>query len=177
MPDSGAPAQDGGANGDASSDASTALPLHCNAPMSSPDLCVENAQGHAGDVVSVDIYYVGTSSCSDAYEASGHLVADGSDFQLANPVQQVNCVSRDYYAAPAPGTIEIIWNAFGGGSIGSCPNDLVPGKLDTVQIEILPGTPPGDYPITWNNASLPAPTQACSAFGNGVSGFIRVLPV
>jgi hypothetical protein len=160
----------------------SALPpiaTHCtNASTSSTDLCIENAQGHAGDIVDVDVYFLGSTTCTDAYEANGHIVADAASFQLANPVQQVACISRSYYGAPAPGTIEIMWNAFGGGAIQGCPNNIVPGKLDTVKIQILPGTPPGDYPITWTDGGIAGTTQQCAMFGAGVgiAGTIRVLP-
>ena len=170
----------GGASSIASSgDAGPALATHCDtATSTSAALCVENAQGHAGDVVDVPIYFIGSTACTEAYEANGHLVADANSFALANPAQQVSCISRDYYGAPAPGTIEISWNAFGGGSVGGCPNDIVPGKLDTVQIEILPGTPPGDYPITWNDPGVAGTTAQCGVFGPsaGIAGTIRVLP-
>lgn len=176
--DGGAPASDGAAPAADAGSGST-IGTHCDTETTTTAaLCIENAEGHAGDIVDVPIYFLATAACSDAYEANGHLVADANDFDLANPVQQVACVSRDYYAAPAPGTIEIIWNAFGGGSVGGCPNDIAPGKLDTVKLEILPGTPPGDYPITWNDASVAGKTAVCSFLGgsNGIAGTIRVLP-
>lgn len=167
-------------------DANVTPPIakHCNGTVGTADLCLENAQGHAGEVVDVDVYFLGSNTCTDALEVNGRIVADGSHFALANPIQQVNCISRDFFGAPAPGTTEIMWNAFGGGAISACPNKLSPGKLDTVKIQILPGTPPGVYPITWNDAGIVAPSSApssCSLFASngqtvGIGGQIRVLP-
>ena len=161
------------------SDSGATIATHCDtATSASVGLCIENAEGHAGEVIDVPVYLLGSANCTDAMEASGHIVADANSFALANPVQQVDCVSRDYYAAPAAGTIEIMWNAFGAGSIGACPNDIVPGKLDTVKIEILPGTPPGDYALSWSDTTVAGNTMQCSAFGasGGLPGTLRVLP-
>lgn len=161
----------------ANPNAPPALVKHCNVSSSSMELCIENAQGHAGEVVDVDVFLLGSSACTEAFEASGRFSADASSFQLANPIQQVGCISRDFYGAPAPGTTEIMWNAFGGGAIQACPKNITPGKLDTVKIQILPGTAPGVYPITWTDSGVAAPATQCATFGtSGISGTIRVLP-
>ena len=175
----GAPDTTLGNPGPAVDAAAPAIATQCDKVTTSTTvLCVENVSGHAGDVVDVPIYLIGSTACPDALEANGHFVADANSFALANPVQQVNCISRDYYGAPAPGTIEITWNAFGASSITSCPNDVMPGKVDTVKIEILPGTQPGDYSLAWTNPGIVGATQQCGIFDSsaGISGTIRVLP-
>ncbi len=165
---------------DAGAPDANASPLvkHCNGTVATADLCLENAQGRPGDVVDVEVYLVGSNQCTEAFEASGHIVGDASHFELANPASQVDCVTRDLFSAPAPGTTEIMWNAFGGGAIGSCPKNLTPGKVDTVKIKILPNTPPGVYPIRWSDAGIAAPLSQCAVFGStvGIGGSIRVLP-
>ncbi len=181
-----AAANDAGPQGDgaiATVDVNAAPPLvkHCSGTVGTADVCLENAQGHAGEVVDIDVYFVGSNTCTDALEVNGRFVADGSHFALANPIQQVNCVSRDLFGAPAPGTTEIMWNAFGAGAITACPNKLTPGKLDTVKVQILPGTPPGVYPIRWSDVGIAGSTSQCSLFTQsgqsvGIGGQIRVLP-
>lgn len=174
------PAPSSSTTADAGADANVAPPLakHCNGTVATADLCLENAQGRAGDIVDVEVYLVGSNTCTEAFEASGHVVADASHFELANPASQVDCITRDLFGAPAPGTTEIMWNAFGGGSITSCPKNLTPGKVDVIKIKILPGTPPGVYPIRWNDAGIAAPASQCAVFGSsvGIGGSIRVLP-
>jgi hypothetical protein len=187
-PDAGAPssntnntnnnAADGGTSttsptSDAGTTTTTTASANCNVTVNSPMLCVEDVHGKAGDVIDLPIDYLGTTTCTSAFEASGHLVMPDF-FELTNPVQQVNCVSRDNYGAPAIGTTEIMWDHFGAGSISACPNELVPGRSDVVQIEILPGAPSGDYDVTWTNPSLPAAIPACVALNSGINGHIHV---
>jgi hypothetical protein len=151
----------------------TTLSANCNVTVNSPMLCAEDVHGKAGDIIDLPIDYLGTTTCTSAFEASGHLVMPDF-FQLTNPVQQVSCISRDNYGAPAIGTTEIMWDHFGAGSISACPNNLVPGRSDVVQIEILPGAPSGDYDVTWTNPSLPAAIPACVALNSGINGHIHV---
>jgi hypothetical protein len=169
------PATDAGAP-----DANVAPPLakHCGGTVATANLCLENAQGRAGDVVDVEVHLVGSTTCTEAFEANGHVVVDAAHFQLANPADQVDCITRELFSAPAPGTTEIMWSAFGGGSITSCPKNLTPGKVDVIKVKILPGTPPGVYPIRWSDAGIAAPASACAGFGSGVGidGTVRVLP-
>jgi hypothetical protein len=172
----GSPAVDGGTSvtADAGS-TTTTLSSNCsNLNLSSPTLCAENVSGHAGDIVNVPIDLIETTGCTDALEADGHLVLDANYFEMTNPAQQIDCISRDFFATPAPGTIEVMWDAFGPGQVAGCTKDLFPGRLDMVQIEILPGTPPGDYAVTWTLSDLAANPATCGMNGAGVNGTIHV---
>jgi hypothetical protein len=162
-------------------DANAIPPLvkHCNGTVAAADLCLENAQGHAGELVDVDVFFLGNgTTCTEALEISGHIVADASHFELANKVEQVDCITRDLSTAPAPGTTEIMWNHFGAGAISACPNKVPVGKTDTIKVKILPGTPPGIYPIKWTDAGIASPVSECAVFAPtaGIGGSIRVLP-
>ena len=73
-----------------------------------------------------------------------------------------------------------MWNAFGGGAIAACPNNVPVGKVDTIKLRVLPGTPPGDYTFGWDFPAVTAAANApaiCSATPTtGMSATIRVLP-
>lgn len=171
--DAGASTSDAGTTTTNDAGSGPTFAANCNVPVSGPELCVEDVHGKPGDVIDLPIDFLGTSACTEALEASGHLVM-ASWFELTNPVQQVDCISRDLYAAPAPDTIEVMWDAFGGGAISACPNDVKTGRLDVVKIEILPGTPSGDYTVTWSNPGLASSVAACATFGTGIDGHIHV---
>jgi hypothetical protein len=177
----GTPAVDGGTSvtADAGATTTTTPSANCSGiTLNGPNLCIENVSGHAGSIVSIPIDLLETTGCGDADEADGHLVLDSNFFQLANPAQQINCISRDLYAAPAPGTVEIMWDAFGPGQVAGCTTDLQPGRLDMVQVEILPGTPAGDYDVTWSTSDIAAASvsaaAACFMSGTGTNGKIHV---
>lgn len=167
-------------SGPAAPDSGTpVLAKHCTGHVNGATLCLENAQGRAGDVVDVDVFFIGNgTTCNEGLELSGHMIADGAHFELANEVEQVDCITRGLYTQPAPGTIEIMWNHFGANAISSCPNKVPVGKTDTIKVRILPGTAPGVYPITWSDAGIASTVNECAAFGAsaGIGGTIRVLP-
>lgn len=76
---------------------------HCNVSLVEPDVCIENAQGHVGDVVDVDIVLLGSALCDHAGEANGHIGYDLVHFSVANEVEQVGCRTRKV-GQIAPGT-------------------------------------------------------------------------
>ena len=130
--------------------------------------------GAAGTVIDLPIEFLGTAQCVDALEASGHLQMS-QNFLLVNPVEQIDCMTRELYAAPPPDQIEVMWDAFGAGSIGACPNDIKKGRLDTVKIEIMPGTPSGDYDVTWVNGFIATGASAgCDMVNPAINGHIHV---
>ena len=65
------------------------------------------------------------------------------------------------------------------GSLAGCAANVPLGKVDTVKVKIAPGTPPGEYDLTWNDAGFignaSAPPQ-CTTIGHGIGGKLRVLP-
>jgi len=168
---------------DASADAVAPTPgpkplaKHCTGTLPAPDVCVETAEGRVGDVVAVDIVLLGSTMCTEAGESSGRLALDLSRFELTNEVEMVACRTRRVSPSITPGQPpEILWNAFGGGSLGGCPNNLSLGKVDTLKLRVLPGTPPGDYAIGWRDAGFIGSDAACQQIGGGVAGVVRVLP-
>jgi len=163
-------------------DAGTTTPKiakHCNVSSAIPGVCLENVQGKAGDTVDVDVYLLGHATCAMANEADGHLMVDWTMFSLMNDEEIVNC--RTHHRAPdvngGPDVIQ--WDAFGDHVVAGC-NDIPIGKVDTVKIQIAPGTKPGDYDLKWEDSGFigqqGAPLQ-CSNVGNsGLNGVLRVLP-
>jgi hypothetical protein len=146
---------------------------NCNVTPASPELCVEDVSGHAGDLIYLPIDMIGTATCTQAGQTSGHLVLP-QYFELTNPVDDVDCVSRDTYATPVtPDTTEIMWDAFGGG-IAGCAAQIPAGRVDKVQVEILPGTPSGDYPVTWLEPAVASPVLGCGGIVTGIAGTIHV---
>ena len=167
---------DGGATStsDGGSTTTTTVSANCKVAVTSPDLCVDDVHGAAGSIIDLPIEFLGTAQCTDALEASGHLQMS-QYFMLANPVQQIDCVTRDLYAAPPPDQIEVMWDAFGGGSIGACPNHIQAGRLDTVKIEIMPGTPSGDYDVTWVGGFIATgAATGCDMVNPAINGHIHV---
>jgi hypothetical protein len=161
-------------------DATTDPPLvkHCNATVAEPDTCIENTQGHAGDVVDVDIVLVGNPTCGDAWEAGGRIVFDLAKLHVENEVEQVACRTR-HIGPDVNGVDNLRWNAFGGGSLAGCAANVPLGKADTIKLKIAAGTPPGEYPLTWQDAGFIANANApqqCSTLGHGIAGKLRVLP-
>ncbi|MGH7283683.1 MAG: hypothetical protein ACRELY_19325, partial [Polyangiaceae bacterium] len=63
---------------------------------------------------------------------------------------------------------------FGAGSIAACPNHVKAGRLDTLKVEILPGTPSGDYDVTWNGAGLANAAVGCDMVNPAINGHIHV---
>jgi hypothetical protein len=52
-------------------------------------------------------------------------------------------------------------------------------KPHTIKFRIAPGTPPGDYDLTWGNASFiksRVSPAMCTNVGLGMKGTLRVLP-
>lgn len=166
----------GGGNTSASDAGTTATTVtfsaNCNTAVSAPELCAEDVTGTAGEIITVPVDLLGTIACPTVQEAWGHLVFS-NNFLLANPVEQLDCITRDFDTVPVtPDTTEVIWDHLGGNS--SCPNQIVSGRVDMVQVEILPGTPAGDYPITWNNEGVASPITGCAGPANGIAGTIHV---
>lgn len=168
--DAGTTANDGGGGG------ATTIPVspNCNVAVTSPDLCVDDVHGAAGSIIDLPIEFLSTAACPDALEASGHLQMS-QYFMLANPEEQIDCMTRELYAAPPADEIEVMWDAFGANSIGACPNKIKSGHLDTVKIEILPGTPSGDYDVTWVNGFIATGAAVgCDMVNPAINGHIHV---
>lgn len=151
---------------------------HCNVSPATPDVCIENAQGRAGETVSVEIHLVGDAkACNAANEAGGHILFDPNLMSVENPGEQISCRTRR--VAPSiftPGATVIQWDAFGPGTLGGCTTDIPFGKVDVVEMRILPGTKPGDYELKFEDASYIGYTAPCTNIGGGIAGTLRVLP-
>ena len=141
-------------------------------------MCIENAQGRAGDVVDVDVVLLSNPTCGAAGEASGHVVFDVTKLHVENEIDRIDCRLR-LLGPDVDGKTDLAWQAFGGGSFPGCVADVPAGKVDTIEIEIAAGTPPGDYPLTWSNAGfighMNAPVD-CTTIGQEIAGTLRVLP-
>lgn len=154
------------------------MPLHCTGTLIEPDVCIENAQGHPGDVVDVDLVLLGSASCTMAGEANGHILFDTAHFTVDNQVEQVACRTRKV-GPGGSGSDDLMWDAFGDGSLGGCPSTLPLGKVDTVKVKIAAGTPAGDYKLVWQGAAFIGAMSgppACTTIGLGQGGTLRVLP-
>ncbi len=178
-----APAADGGSTpvadaGAPDANVDTPMAKHCNVTPIEPDVCIENGQGHPGDIVDIDIVLLGTANCSQAGEANGHIAFDLVHFTIENQLELIDCRTR-HVGPGISGPDDLQWNAFGDGSAAGCPNALPVGKVDTVKVKIAPGTPPGDYTLAWHDAGFIAArggSPACTSIGLGVGGVLRVLP-
>lgn len=163
-------------------DAGTTKPAdiakHCNVSSQTGDVCIENAEGHAGETIDVDVVLVGGLSCSLANEADGHIALDLVAFSVENQEEIVSCRTR-VVGPDMNGTgTDLRWNAFGDHVVPGC-QDMPIGKVDTIKIKIAAGTKPGDYDLTWSSAdfvgALSGPST-CTSTGVGIAGKIRVLP-
>jgi hypothetical protein len=156
------------------------MPLQCptsSSWSSTALLCLETAEGKAGDVVELDVNLVPSTTCGAATDLYGVLEFDKTYFELANVEDQVNCTSRHQIADfNNPSHDVITWQKFGNGSIAGCNGEIATGKVDTVKIRIKPGTPPGDYSIKWQLSEQIASTMACGAIDSDINSEVRVLP-
>lgn len=173
------PALEAGAGSamEASADAGSSVPMiakHCVGPLVDPDLCIENVQGHAGETVHLDVYFLGTTAIDQAEEMGGHIFIDPSQVSVDNPADVMGCRTRRMSPAISnPSATVITWNAFGNNVVPGCASMLAAGKIDTIELHIVPGTPPGDYKLDWEDVGI---VTTGNLFGKGMSGTLRVLP-
>ncbi|MBX3187831.1 MAG: hypothetical protein KF819_12480 [Labilithrix sp.] len=150
---------------------------HCTGTFPEPKACIERVEGRAGDVVQVDLVLLGSSGCTAAGEVGGRIDLDLGRFELTNEGEHVACRTRMVATNVTPGSPDqIVWNAFGEGALGGCPDAIPAGKADTLAIRIKPGTPPGDYALTWGESTVASFNPACQSTSPGANGVIRVLP-
>ncbi len=154
-----------------------AIAKHCPAADAVPGLCLENAEGHAGETVSLEVHLVASANCDHANEASGRIFIDKTRFALAN--EEVGCIWRHQIPdtfTPAFSNDLIEWKASGGGNPATCVAPAGIGKVDVIQVKILPNTPPGDYELDWQDIRFWGDTYTCQSKDNFIAGKIRVLP-
>jgi len=156
----------------------SSIAKHCSAPTGrTMDLCIENVEGRVGDVVDLEIHLLGTSTCFEAQEMFGRIDAKKTQFEIQNVADVDNCRTRRYDTALAdPTTEEIVFAAFGANTSVGCTAHLPKGMKDAIKIKILPGTPPGDYTLSFTSAGVATDDAACAMQSTGISGVIRVLP-
>lgn len=156
------------------------LALHCTGPSapSGPVICLENAEGHAGDVVDIEVHLVRPDSCGTADYATATFDVDPARFELANPDDQPSCLQRS--TSPSfsdPALNAVVWQAFGKSSApAGCTASAGVGKVDTLELRIKPGTPAGDYEMKVVTSELLGGGPACTGVFLDVSGTVRVLP-
>jgi hypothetical protein len=147
---------------------------HCPATLTKPGTCLETAQGRAGDVVEVEVYFVPTASCLNATETYGRFTVDAKRFALENAVSHIDCRTRRAVEAK-DGKREISYQRQGKMN-ALCADPIGFGKIDVLAVRILPGTPPGDYPLTLDAAHVVGTAPGCDSHDVAVAGVIRVLP-
>lgn len=151
---------------------------HCSISSQTGDVCFENAQGHPGDVIDIEVVLIGDATCNVANEAYSQLSFELSKFVLQNVADVQDCRTRRI--GPNINNEDVLyWNAFGEHVVSGCSN-LPIGKVDTIKLKIMPGTPPGDYDLSLgsNTDFVPPPgsNSICGWHGGGVAAKIRVLP-
>lgn len=157
------------------------MPKHCDVTSVSGKVCLENAQGRAGDVVEIAVVLLGGSGCAIANEANGRFSYDYARFEIQNPADVQECRTRRVGPDPVdPAKSSFFWGGFGENVVPGCA-DIPIGRVDTIRLKIAAGTPPGDYDVTALEGGVvggPGTDVACSDFGAAsvVGGVIRVLP-
>jgi hypothetical protein len=155
------------------------LALHCQAPVPNGNaVCLETAEGHAGDVVDLEVHLLRPAACGTAEYAMGNIQVDPTKFEITNADYQQDCLKREQSPVVGNPSLDVIfWQAFDRSvAPTSCTASAGVGKVDVIKVRIKPGTPPGDYDLPFENSELLGGGPGCSGVFLDVAGMIRVLP-
>lgn len=172
---------------DAGTDAPTApitptrtLALQCQGPQAPTDnvICLETAEGRAGDIVDLEVHLIRTAACGPAEYAMGAIQIDPSKFEVVNRDYQQDCLQRDQYTSFSDPNVDVIaWQAFDKSvAPADCTASAGVGKVDVIKVRIKPGTAAGDYDLPFETSELLGGGPGCSGVFLDVAGKIRVLP-
>lgn len=140
-------------------------------------VCIETAEGHAGDTIDLEVHLVRSAACGPAEYAFGSFKIDSSKFELMNKDNQPDCLSRDAYAGSDPNTDVVSWQAFDRSiAPATCTASAGVGKVDVIELHIKPGTPAGDYDLPFETSELLGGGPGCSGVFMHVASKVRVLP-
>ena len=156
------------------------LAVQCQGPQA-PDcnaVCLETAEGRAGDIVELEVHLLRTASCGPAEYAMGAIQVDPAKFEIMNPDSRPDCLERAQVPSFSDPTIDVIsWQAFDRSvAPADCTASAGVGKVDTIEVRIKPGTPAGDYELPFETSELLGGGPGCSGVFLDVAGKIRVLP-
>lgn len=160
----------------------TRIALQCQGPQApnSNVVCLETAEGRAGDVIDLEVHLVRTAACGPADYAMGYIQIDPSKFELVNADDQQDCLRREQVQSFSDPDFDLIgWQAFGTKAPAGCSTAAGIGKVDVIKVRIKPGTAPGDYELPFETSELIGGVGSdpdCSGVFLDVAGKIRVLP-
>lgn len=157
------------------------LALQCQGSQAPTDsrVCLETAEGRAGDVLDLEVHLLRASGCGLAEYAAGSILIDPTKFELVNPDSQPDCLHREQSVSSGdPDLDSIFWQAFDHTTAPpSCTASAGTGKVDVIKVRIKPGTPAGDYDLPFESSEIIGGAGAgCSGVFLDVAGKIRVLP-
>ena len=172
--------QDAGSEGAANDPIEPArIALQCSGPSAPTTnvICIETAEGHAGETVDLEVHLVRTASCGPAEYATGSFRIDPAKFEVMNEDDQPDCLLREQYPSSDP-TIDIVsWQAFDRSvAPADCTASAGEGKVDVIKLRIKPGTPAGDYDLPFETSELLGGGPGCSGVFLHVASKLRVLP-
>ena len=140
-------------------------------------VCIETAEGHAGETIDLEVHLIRTASCGPAEYAFGSFKIDAAKFEIMNKDYQPDCLSRDAYASSDPGIDIISWQAFDKSvAPADCTASAGVGKVDVIKLHIKPGTPAGDYDLPFETSELLGGGPGCGGVFLHVASKVRVLP-
>lgn len=141
-------------------------------------ICLETAEGHAGDIVDLEVHLIRTAACGLAEYAMGSIAIDPAKFEVVNRDFQPDCLQRDQSPSFSDPTMDVIsWQAFDRSvAPAGCTASAGIGKVDVIKVRIKPGTPAGDYDLPFETSELLGGGPSCSGVYLDVAGKIRVLP-
>lgn len=172
-PPSSVPNQDAGAP-------TRTLALQCQGPQAPTRnaICLETAEGRAGDVVDLEVHLLRTAACGTAEYAMGVIQIDPSKFEIVNSDNQPDCLLREQSASLSSPNLDVIsWQVFDRSvAPATCTASAGIGKVDIIKVRIKAGTPAGDYDLPFETSELLGGGAGCSGVFLDIAGKIRVLP-
>ena len=158
----------------------TRIALQCTGPQAPTTnvICLETAEGRAGDTVDLEVHLVRTAACGPAEYAFGSFQIDPAKFEIMNRDNQPDCLQRDQYTSFSDPNVDVItWQAFDKSvAPASCTASAGVGNVDVIKVRIKPGTAAGDYDLPFESSELLGGGPGCSGVSLHVASKIRVLP-
>lgn len=148
-----------------------ATPAECSGPVTEASLCLGKGSGRAGERVSLPIHIVLPAGCAFTTQVHTTLVPSASVGQFVPHAMTPPSSCWHMSNTTAGGQFMYLSNS----AASPCPSQLMSGELVRVELDIAPGTAPGNYDIALTDVTVGDSYAACRGKG-AIGGRLTVLP-